>query len=158
MKGIIDAMQKGVYAGYPIVDIKVKLVDGAFHEVDSSERAFFTCASIAFKELFRKGGPELLEPVMSVNVITSGDYLGGVNGDLSSRRGRIEGMEQKGVNQEVTAMVPLGNMFGYATNLRTLTRGTASFSMTFDHYEAVPFAMAEEIIADKKKANEKKKS
>jgi elongation factor G len=157
-KGIIDAMQKGVYAGYPIVDIKVKLVDGAFHEVDSSERAFFTCASIAFKELFRKGGPELLEPVMSVNVVTSGDYLGSVNGDLSSRRGRIEGMAQKGVNQEVTAMVPLGNMFGYATTLRTLTRGTASFSMTFDHYEAVPFAMAEEIIADRKKANEKRRS
>ncbi len=155
-KGIVSAMQKGVYAGYPIVDIKVTLVDGAYHEVDSSERAFFTCASIAFKELFKSGKPQLLEPIMSVQVITNGEYLGPVNGDLSSRRGRIEGMEQKGVSQEINAMVPLGNMFGYATNLRTLTRGTATFTMTFDHYEAVPTSMAEEIVESRRKANERR--
>ena len=151
-KGIVDAMEKGVYAGYPIVDLKVKLVDGAYHEVDSSERAFFTCASIAFKEMFKSSQPILLEPIMAVNAVTNGDYLGPVNGDLSSRRGRIEGMTQKGVNQEISAMVPLGKMFGYATNLRTLTRGTATFSMQFDHYEEVPGSMAEEIIEAKKKA------
>jgi elongation factor G len=150
-KGIVDAMQKGVYAGFPVVDLRVSLVDGDYHEVDSSERAFNTCASMAFKDLFRKAQPQLLEPVMSVSVITPADHMGSVNGDLAARRGRIEAMDQKGVNHEIRAFVPLGSMFGYATQLRTLSRGTATFTMTFDHYEPVPFSLAEEIVASRQK-------
>jgi elongation factor G len=150
-KGIVSAMEKGVYAGFPIVDLRVKLVDGAYHDVDSSERAFNTCASMAFKELFRKASPQLLEPIMSVNVITPAEHLGSVNGDLAARRGRIESMEAKGVNQEIRSFVPLAQMFGYATQLRTISRGTATFTMTFDHYEPVPFNVAEEIVASRAK-------
>ena len=150
-KGIVEAMSKGVYAGFPIVDLRVSLVDGDYHDVDSSERAFNTCASMAFKDLFRKAGPTLLEPVMSVSVITPADYLGSVNGDLASRRGRIEAMDKKGVNHEIRAFVPLGSMFGYSTQVRTLSSGKATFSMTFDHYEPVPFNLAEEIVASRAK-------
>jgi elongation factor G len=150
-KGIIDAMRKGPYAAFPVVDLRVTLVDGDYHDVDSSERAFFTCSSMAFKDLFRKASPALLEPVMSVNVITPAEYLGSVNGDLAARRGRIEAMEQKGVNHEIRASVPLGSMFGYSTQIRTLSSGKATFTMTFDHYEPVPFALAEEIVAARQK-------
>jgi elongation factor G len=150
-KGVIDAMQKGPYAAFPVVDLRVTLIDGDYHDVDSSERAFFTCASMAFKELFRKASPALLEPVMSVNVVTPADYLGAVNGDLAARRGRIEAMEQKGVNHEIRSFVPLGSMFGYSTQVRTLSSGKATFTMTFDHYEPVPFALAEEIVAARQK-------
>jgi elongation factor G len=150
-KGIVDAMQKGVYAGFPIVDLRVSLVDGDYHDVDSSERAFFTCASMAFKDLFRKASPQLLEPVMSVSVITPADYLGSVNGDLAARRGRIEAMDKKGVNHEIRSFVPLGSMFGYSTQVRTLSSGKATFTMTFDHYEPVPFNLAEEIVASRAK-------
>jgi elongation factor G len=150
-KGIIEAMSKGVYAAFPIVDLRVSLVDGDYHDVDSSERAFNTCASMAFKEMFRKAAPALLEPIMSVSVITPAEHLGSVNGDLAARRGRIEAMEQKGMNNEVRAFVPLSGMFGYATQLRTLSRGTATFTMTFDHYESVPFSLAEEIVASRQK-------
>jgi len=129
----------------------VTLVDGDFHEVDSSERAFHTCASMAFKEAFRRGSPTLLEPVMSVNVVTPTEHLASVNGDLMARRGRIEGMEPKTNRTDVRAMVPLSEMFGYATQIRTLTRGTGSFTMTFDHYEPVPFRKIEEIVAEKAK-------
>jgi elongation factor G len=151
-KGIIEAMQKGVLAGYPVVDVRVTLVDGDYHEVDSSERAFHMCASMAFKEGFRKAGPTLLEPVMMVNVTTPADHLGAVNGDLAARRGRIEGMEPRGPNHEIRATVPLAEMFGYATQLRTLSRGTANFTMTFDHYEPVPYSKVEEIVAARAKA------
>ena len=149
--GIVEAMSKGVYAGFPIVDLRVSLVDGDYHDVDSSERAFNTCASMAFKELFRKASPQLLEPVMSVNVITPPEYMGSVNGDLAARRGRIEAMEQRGVNHEIRCFVPLGSMFGYSTQVRTLSSGKATFTMTFDHYEPVPFNLSEEIVASRAK-------
>jgi elongation factor G len=151
-KGIIDAMRKSPYGGYPIVDLRVSLVDGDYHEVDSSERAFFMCASMAFKEAFRKAAPTILEPVMSVNVVTPSEYLGSVNGDLAARRGRIESMEARPAGHEITAMVPLAEMFGYSTQVRTLSSGKATFTMTFDHYEPLPFAMAEKIVADRQKA------
>ncbi len=144
-KGVIEAMRKGAYAGFPVVDLRVSLVDGDYHEVDSSERAFHTCASMAFKELFRRAGPSLLEPMMTVNVVTPAEHLGSVNGDLAARRGRIEEMERQGQAHEVRAVVPLAEMFGYATQLRTLSRGSASFTMAFDHYEPVPFSIAEEV-------------
>ena len=149
-KGVIDAMKKGVFAAFPIVDLRVTLTDGDYHEVDSNERAFFLCASMGFKEAFRKASPILLEPVMLVNIITPMDYLGSVNGDLAARRGRIEKMEQKGNNQEIEAFVPLAEVFGYATQLRTLSRGTATFTMSFDHYEPVPFGSTEKIIESRK--------
>jgi elongation factor G len=152
-KGIIDAMRKGPYGAFPVVDLKVTLVDGDYHDVDSSERAFFTAASIAFKEAFRAGTPSLLEPIMSVNVITPPDYLGSVNGDLAARRGRIENMEKKpNGTSEIRAFVPLAKMFGYSTQIRTLSSGKATFTMTFDHYEPVPFQLAEEIIAERIKS------
>jgi elongation factor G len=152
-KGIIDAMRKGPFGAFPVVDLRVTLVDGDYHEVDSSERAFFTAASIAFKDAFRKASPTLLEPLMSVNVVTPPEYLGSVNGDLAARRGRIEAMEQKpNGTHEIRAMVPLAKMFGYSTQVRTLSSGKATFTMTFDHYEPVPFQMAEEIIAERIKS------
>jgi elongation factor G len=149
-KGVIDAMKKGVFAGFPVVDVKVTLTDGDYHEVDSNERAFFICASMAFKEAFRKASPILLDPVMLVTIITPMDYLGSVNGDLAARRGRIERMEQKANNQEIEAYVPLAEVFGYATQLRTLSRGTATFTMSFDHYEPVPFGATEKIVEARK--------
>jgi elongation factor G len=151
-KGIIEAMARGVFAAFPVVDVRVTLVDGDYHEVDSSERAFHTCASMGFKELFRRAAPTLLEPVMSVNIVTPAEHLGSVNGDLAARRGRIESMEARGTTHEVQAMVPLAEMFGYATQLRTLSRGSATFTMTFDHYEPLPFAMAEEIVSQRRAA------
>ncbi len=150
-KGVIDAMRKGPYAAFPVVDLRVSLTDGDYHEVDSSERAFFTCASMAFKEGFRKASPALLEPVMSVNVVTPAEYLGSVNGDLAARRGRIEAMEGRPTGHEIRAAVPLAQMFGYSTQLRTLSSGKATFTMTFDHYEPVPFALAETIVAERQK-------
>ncbi len=149
-KGIIDAMRKGPFAAFPVVDIKVTLIDGAYHEVDSNERAFFICASMAFKEAFRKASPVLLEPVMQVDITTPAEHLGSVNGDLASRRGRIDHMELKGTLQEIQALVPLSQVFGYATDLRTLSRGTANFSMAFDHYEPVPLQLTEKIIEERK--------
>ena len=145
-KGIIGAMKKGVYAGYPVVDLKVTLLDGSFHEVDSSERAFRICASQSFKEAFLRARPQLLEPIMQVHVTTPPEYAGAVNGNLSSKRGRIQGMETIGHTNVVRAMVPLAEMFGYATDLRTITSGRASFNMQFEHYEPVPANIAEEII------------
>ncbi len=149
-KGVIEAMSKGVYAAFPVVDMRVTLVDGDYHEVDSNERAFHVCASMAFKEAFRKAGPILLEPIMLVEAVTPSEYLGSVNGDLAARRGRIEGIEAKGVQQAIKAMVPLAKMFGYSTQLRTLTSGKANFSMHFEHYEPLPYALAEEIVEARK--------
>ncbi len=145
-KGILDSMRQGVYAGYPVVDLKVTLFDGSFHEVDSSERAFRICASQAFKEAFMRSKPQLLEPVMSVYVTTPAEYAGTVNGNLSGKRGRILGMDTNGDVQIVRCMVPLAEMFGYATELRTITSGRASFTMHFEHYEPVPPSIAVEIV------------
>ncbi len=146
-QGIREAMGTGVIAGYPVVDIKATLYDGSFHEVDSSEMAFKIAASMALKDGVRKGRPNLLEPIMKVEVTMPEEYLGTVLGNLNSRRGRVEGMSALGNAQVVKAYVPLANMFGYATDLRSATQGRANYSMEFDHYEALPNSLAEEIIA-----------
>ncbi|BBD07114.1 elongation factor G [Desulfovibrio ferrophilus] len=145
-KGIKDALNSGIMAGYPVVDVKVKLVYGSYHEVDSSEQAFAIAGSMAIKEAMRKASPALLEPIMSVEVVTPEEYLGDVMGDLNSRRGRVSSMEARANAQVVKAMVPLSEMFGYATDLRSKTQGRATFSMQFDHYEKVPASLAEEIM------------
>jgi elongation factor G len=146
-QGIREAMGTGVLAGYPVVDIKATLYDGSFHEVDSSEMAFKIAASMALKDGVRKGHPQILEPIMKVEVTAPEEFLGSVLGDLNSRRGRVEGMEAVGNAQVVRAYVPLSNMFGYATDLRSTTQGRAAYSMEFNHYEALPRSIAEELIA-----------
>ncbi len=146
-KGIREAISSGVLAGYPVVDIKVELVDGSYHEVDSSEMAFKVAGSMAIKEGLRKAAPKLLEPMMAVEVVTPEDFMGDVMGDLSSRRGHIEGMEPRGNAQVIRAKVPLSEMFGYATDLRSRTQGRAAYTMQFSAYEAVPKSVAEEIVA-----------
>lgn len=149
-RGIIDAMAKGPWSGYPVVDVRAVLTDGSYHEVDSSELAFRTCAAMAFKRAFLRGNPALLEPIMSVSVIVPEEFAGAVMSNLCAKRGHITGMERRGNSQEIRAMVPLANMFGYATELRNATQGRGTFTMHFEHYEAVPFAIAEEVIARKK--------
>jgi elongation factor G len=146
-KGIQEAMDTGVLAGFPVVDFKVSLIDGSYHEVDSSEMAFKIAGSMGFKEGCAKAGPVLLEPIMSVEVVVPEEYMGEVIGDLNSRRGRIMGMEGRAGAQVVTSMVPLAQMFGYATDVRSATQGRATYTMTFDHYEQVPKSVSEEIIA-----------
>ncbi len=146
-KGIIDAMETGVLAGYPMVDVKVDLTYGSYHDVDSSEMAFRIAGLMGFKEAARKAKPVLLEPVMSVEVTTPEDYMGDVIGDINSRRGQVEGMEQRGNSQVIKAKVPLANMFGYVNDLRSKTQGRAAYSMQFHNYEQVPGAIAEEIVA-----------
>jgi elongation factor G len=146
-QGLREAMDTGVLAGYPMVDVKVQLVFGSYHDVDSSEIAFKIAASMAFKEAARRAQPVLLEPVMSVEVITPSDYMGDVIGDLSSRRGKIQGMDQRGEAQVINAMVPLSEMFGYSTSLRSMSQGRAVYSMQFAQYEEVPKSKAEEIVA-----------
>jgi elongation factor G len=148
-KGVREAMQSGVVAGYPVVDVKVKLFDGSYHEVDSSDIAFQIAGSIAFKEAMKKAEPVLLEPIMEVEVETPDEYVGDVIGDLNSRRGKIMGMENKGVITVVKAHVPLAEMFGYATTLRSLTQGRGTFIMKFSHYEEVPQHVAEQIIGER---------
>jgi elongation factor G len=145
-QGIIEAMKNGVMAGYPVEDIKVKLVDGSFHAVDSSEMAFKIAGSMAFKDGARKAGPVILEPIMAVEVVTPEEYLGDVMGDLSSRRGHIEGMNQRKDAHVVKSMVPLSEMFGYATVLRSMSQGRALYTMQFSHYEHVPKSVSEEIV------------
>ena len=145
--GIKDAMQSGVLAGYPMVDIKATLLDGAYHEVDSSEMAFKVAGSMALKEAAKKANPVLLEPIMAVEVRTPEEYMGDVMGNLSSRRGQIQGMGDRGNAKTIKAKVPLSEMFGYATDLRSTTQGRASYTMQFDSYEAVPKNVAEEIIS-----------
>jgi elongation factor G len=144
-KGIQDAMKNGVVAGFPLVDVKVELVFGSYHDVDSSEQAFQIAGSMAFKEGVRKASPDLLEPIMGVEVVTPEEYLGDVMGDLNSRRGRVSSMEDRAGAKVVSAHVPLSEMFGYATDLRSKTQGRANFTMQFDHYEKVPASIAEEI-------------
>ncbi len=144
--GIQEAMNSGVLAGYPVVDVKVELVDGSYHEVDSSERAFKIAGSMAFKEAMKRAKPKLLEPVMAVEVVTPEEYLGDVMGNLSSRRGRVEHLERVGGSQSIRASVPLAEMFGYATDLRSMTQGRATFTMQFDRYEDVPASIASGIV------------
>jgi elongation factor G len=145
--GIREALETGVLAGYPVVDVKVELVFGSYHDVDSSEMAFKIAGSMAFKEAARAARPILLEPIMEVEVVSPSEFLGDVMGDLSSRRGKIGGMIQRGEAQVVAADVPLGEMFGYSTTLRSMTQGRAVYTMQFDHYEEVPKAVAEQIVA-----------
>ena len=144
--GIQEAMESGILAGYPVVDIRVELVDGSYHDVDSSEMAFKVAGSMAFKEAMKRAKPKLLEPVMAVEVVTPEEYLGDVMGDLNSRRGRIENLEPRGNAQVIKARVPLAAMFGYATDLRSTTQGRATFTMQFERYEEVPQSIASELV------------
>jgi elongation factor G len=146
-KGIREATQTGVLAGYPMVDVQVALLDGSYHEVDSSEMAFKIAGSMAFKEAVKRAKPVLLEPIMQVEVVTPEEYMGAVHGDLASRRGRIASMEARGSSQVIRANVPLAMMFGYATDLRSATQGRATYTMQFARYEEVPTSLAEEIMA-----------
>jgi elongation factor G len=146
-KGIESVLGAGVLAGFPVVDLKVTLIDGAYHEVDSSALAFEIASRMAMRDALREGGPVLLEPIMKVEVVTPEDYTGSVIGDLNSRRGQIQGQDMRGNANVVTAMVPLNNMFGYVSNLRSMSQGRATFTMQFDHYAEVPRAVAEEIQA-----------
>jgi elongation factor G len=145
--GIREAMENGILAGYQAVDIKATLVDGSYHEVDSSEMAFKVAGSMAFKNAGIKAEPVLLEPVMRVEVVIPEEYMGDVMGDLNSRRGRIEGMEARGNTQVIRSFVPLSSMFGYATDLRSKTQGRGIYTMQFDHFEEVPKNISEEIVA-----------
>ena len=145
--GVKEAMLSGVLAGYPVVDVKVTAVDGSYHEVDSSEMAFKIAGSLGFREGMKKAGPVLLEPIMQVEVVTPEEFLGDVLGNLNARRGRIEGIEVRGASQVIRAVVPLKEMFGYATDLRSMTQGRASYVMRFAHYEIVPAEMTEELVA-----------
>ncbi|NUO18469.1 elongation factor G [bacterium] len=145
-KGMEDAMSNGPLAGFPIMDVKVELVDGSYHEVDSNEMAFKICGGMALKEAVSKGDPALMEPIMKVEVVTPDSYLGNVVGDINSRRGRIQDMHPRADGQVVNAMVPLSEMFGYATSLRSLTQGRAIFSMLFDHFMEVPKSISEKIL------------
>ncbi len=145
-KGLEESIQSGVLGGYPVIGVKVALVDGSYHEVDSSEMAFKIAASMGFKEAMKKADPVLMEPVMSVEVVTPEEYLGDVIGDISSRRGRIDGMDMKANARIVRAFVPLVGMFGYATDLRSKTSGRANYSMQFDHYEQTPAEVSEKIL------------
>ncbi|ABS20475.1 elongation factor G [Bacillus cytotoxicus] len=148
--GLEDALQNGVLAGYPVIDVKAALVDGSYHDVDSSEMAFKIAASMALKAAVSKCNPVILEPMMKVEVVIPEEYMGDIMGDVTSRRGRVEGMEARGNAQVVRAMVPLSEMFGYATALRSNTQGRGTFSMVFDHYEEVPRSISEEIIKKNK--------
>ena len=145
-EGIREAMNSGILAGYPVVDVKIELTDGSYHDVDSSERAFKIAGSMAFKEAMKRAKPKLLEPVMAVEVVTPEDYLGDVMGNLNSRRGRVEHLEPIGNSQAIKASVPLAEMFGYATDLRSMSQGRATFTMQFDRYEDVPQSIASDIV------------
>ena len=147
--GVKEAMETGVLAGFQMVDIKVVVYDGSYHEVDSSEMAFKIAGSMGFKEGARKADPVLLEPYTKVEVVVPEEYMGDVIGDLNSRRGRVEGMEMRSGAEHINAFVPLAEMFGYATDLRSRTQGRGVYTMTFDHYEEVPKNVAEKVISEK---------
>jgi elongation factor G len=140
-------MEGGVVAGYPMVDLKVAIVDGSYHDVDSNEMAFKIAGSMGFKEAARKANPVLLEPIMALEVVVPEEYLGDVIGDINSRRGKIQGMKGRGTAQVITSEVPLSAMFGYATDLRSKTQGRGIFTMQFAHYEMVPKPIADQIVA-----------
>jgi elongation factor G len=144
--GLMEGAQNGVVAGYPVVDVRVRIVDGSFHEVDSSELAFKMAGIFAFKEAMKKAKPILLEPIMKVEVTTPEEYQGDIMGDLNRRRGQIQGMENKGNAAVITAFVPLEMMFGYATDIRSLTKGRASYSMEPSHFEQVPSNLLSKIV------------
>jgi len=148
-KGFKEAMTRGILAGYPGVDVKVELNDGSYHDVDSSEMAFKTCASIGFKNAAKKADPVILEPIMKVEVVTPEEFLGDVMGDLNSKRGLIQGQSDRGQAKVIDALVPLASMFGYATDIRSMTQGRANYSMEFEHYDKVPKNVAEEIITQR---------
>ena len=150
--GIQEAMSAGIVAGFPVVDVKVELIDGSYHEVDSSERSFKIAGSLAFKEAMKRANPKLLEPVMSVEVVTPEEYVGDIIGNLNGRRGRVEQLEPAGGSQSIRASVPLAEMFGYATDLRSMSQGRATFTMQFDRYEEVPATIAESIVGGEKSA------
>ena len=150
-KGVIKAMESGPCGGFPVVDVRVVVHFGSYHEVDSNEFAFVECARQCFKNLFMKGNPQLLEPVMNVEVSVPEDYMGAATGSICQRRGRVEGMDEKGGVKLVHGFVPLGEMFGYSNTIRTLTQGRGTFTMTFEHYEGVPYELAEQIIEKRKK-------
>ena len=145
-EGIREAMNAGVLAGYPVVDVKIELIDGSYHDVDSSERAFKIAGSMAFKEALKRSKPKLLEPIMAVEVITPDDYLGDVMGNLNGRRGRVESLKPIGNSQSIEASVPLSEMFGYVTDLRSMSQGRAAFTMQFDRYDEVPQSIASDIV------------
>ena len=145
--GMQEAMEGGVVAGYPLVDVRARLTYGSYHEVDSSEMAFKIAGSMALKDAVKKAKPVLLEPMMAVEVVTADDYMGDVIGDLNSRRGQVEGMSQRGNAQVITAKVPLAEMFGYVGDLRSRTQGRATYTMQFDSYQRVPESIALEIVA-----------
>ena len=153
--GIQEAMEAGVLAGFPVVDIKVRLVDGSYHDVDSSEMAFKVAGSMAFKEASKRAKPVLLEPVMAVEVVTPEEYMGDVIGNINSRRGQIEGMEPRGNAQVIKARVPLAEMFGYATDVRTMSQGRATYTMQFLHYAEVPHSIAEKLTENQSKGRKK---
>ena len=146
-KGLISALESGSVAGFPVIDFKAQLVDGASHDVDSSVMAFEIAARAAFREALEKGSPRLLEPVMKVEVVTPEEYMGDIIGDLNSRRGQVGSMDSRGNARVVSAMVPLANMFGYVNTLRSMSQGRATFTMVFDHYDQVPQAVADEVVA-----------
>jgi len=146
-EGIREALDRGLMAGYPVVDVRVKLYDGSFHDVDSSEMAFKIAGSLAFQDAGKKAVPVLLEPIMRVEVVTPDDYTGAVTGDLTARRGHLEGQISRGGTQIITAMVPLSNMFGYSTDLRSRTQGRATYSMHFEKYAEAPRSVSEEVVA-----------
>jgi elongation factor G len=146
-KGVKEAAETGVFAGYPVVDLKIAVVDGSYHEVDSSEIAFKIAGSMAFKDGTKKAHPVLLEPIMKVEVVVPEEYVGDVIGDINARRGRLENMEIRGANQVIQAIVPLAEMFGYATQLRSMTQGRGVYTMQFSHYDQVPASIAQSIVA-----------
>jgi elongation factor G len=146
-KGLKAQKESGLLAGFPVIDFSARLTDGKYHEVDSNALTFDIAARAAFRELASRGAVKLLEPIMKVEVVTPEDFLGGVIGDLNSRRGQVQGTDSRGNAQVVTAMVPLANMFGYINTLRSMSQGRAQYSMQFDHYEQVPQAIADEVKA-----------
>jgi elongation factor G len=146
-EGIKEALERGIMAGYPVVDVKVRLYDGSYHDVDSSEMAFKIAGSMAFQDAAKKAQPVILEPIMKVEVVTPDDYTGAVTGDLTARRGHLEGQISRGGTQIITAMVPLSNMFGYSTDLRSRTQGRATYSMHFEKYAEAPRNVSEEVVA-----------
>jgi len=149
-KGLREAMDRGILAGFPVVDVSIVLYDGSYHDVDSSEIAFKVAASMAFQEAAKKAKAVILEPVMKIEVVMPEKFMGDITGHLSSKRGQIESMNDKGMNKAVTAMVPLSEMFGYVTNLRSMTEGRGTSTMEFDHYTVVPNNVATTIIEARK--------
>ena len=148
--GIREAANSGILAGFPVLGVRADIYDGSYHEVDSSEMAFHIAGSMAFKEAMEKGAPALLEPIMKVEITMPEEYMGDVIGDVNSRRGRVEGMEDIGNGKMVKAYVPLAEMFGYATDLRSKTQGRGNYSMFFDHYEQCPKQVQDKVVSAKK--------